>query len=306
MPEAAAAGGMQAWLDAVRASVAGQAPHLLGLFDIYAGEAVFGRRFIAGDLATLGPQAQILEVGAGAMLLSCQLAREGWRVTSLEPTGSGFGHFEQLRAIVLQHASAAGCLPALLEGSAETLALQDCFDYAFSINVMEHVDDVEQALRRIGASLRPGASYRFTCPNYLFPYEPHFNIPTLFSKALTQRVLGHKIRTRGGIPDPEGLWRSLNWISVAGLRRSARRLEQLRMTFDTRLLVVAFERVGSDPEFARRRSPLVRTLVTSFVRWRLHRLLRWAPALLQPLIDCRVQRQAAAPIIDRTVASTPS
>ena len=43
---------------------------------------------------------------------------------------------------------------------------------------MEHVDDVPLVLRRVMSALRPGAAYRFVCPNYRFPFEPHFDIPT--------------------------------------------------------------------------------------------------------------------------------
>jgi SAM-dependent methyltransferase len=284
---------MQAWLSAVRARFEGSAPDLLPTFETYAAEAVFGRNFIAADLARLPAGASVLEVGAGAMLLSCQLVREGHEVTSLEPTGSGFGHFERMRAIVMEQAAAHGCLPRILDSTAEALALTDCFDYAFSINVMEHVGNVEQSLKRVAGSLRPGASYRFTCPNYLFPYEPHFNIPTLFSKGLTERVLHRKIHGRPGIADPAGLWESLNWINVSGLRRMAARMQELKMTFDTRLLAATFERIGSDPDFAARRSPLVRNAILWLVRLRLHRVLGWVPAAVQPIIDCRVERLSA-------------
>jgi SAM-dependent methyltransferase len=293
MPSPDQRGDMQAWLSAVRARFEDSAPDLLPTFETYAAEALFGRRFIAGDLARLPAGARLLEVGAGAMLLSCQLVREGYDVTSLEPTGSGFGHFERMRAIVMEQASADVCLPRILDSTAEALALTDCFDYAFSINVMEHVSDVEQSLKRVAGSLRPGASYRFTCPNYLFPYEPHFNIPTLFSKRLTERIWRRKIHGRAGIADPAGLWASLNWINVRGLRHMAVRMKEMKMTFDTRLLVATFERIGSDPDFAARRSPLMRNAILWLVRLRLHRILGWMPATVQPIIDCRVERLSA-------------
>eukprot|EP00494_Astrolonche_serrata_P011852 UN11950 len=57
---------------------------------------------------------------------------------------------------------------------------------------MEHVDDVDQVIRNVADSLRHGGTYRFTCPNYFFPYEPHFNIPTLLSKNLTEKLLPKK------------------------------------------------------------------------------------------------------------------
>ena len=75
-------------------------------------------------------------------------------------------------------------------------------------------------LKTVGNSLVVGASYRFTCPNYLFPYEPHFNIPTLFSKQITEECLGTGYLAVTTVPDPAGTWKSLNWINVVQIKRS--------------------------------------------------------------------------------------
>jgi 2-polyprenyl-3-methyl-5-hydroxy-6-metoxy-1,4-benzoquinol methylase len=259
---------------------------LLTLFDIYAEEAAFGRRYIASDLEGLPIGAKILEVGAGSLLLSCQLSREGFQVTALEPINDGFSHFEQMRQIVLARAAILGCLPQNLDIAAETLTESDMFDYVFSINVMEHVDNISIAIARIVKSLKMGASYRFTCPNYLFPYEPHFNIPTLFSKRLTEKMLGRKIFGNKKISDPSGTWKSLNWINVIQIRKIARQLPGLTITFNRELLVTTINRIASDPDFANRRSSMVRKTLLILVKTRLHRLFRFIPSELQPIMDC--------------------
>jgi hypothetical protein len=284
---------MDAWLADVRAHVVQAAPDLLWLFEIYAGEARFGRHLVAADLARLPPGTAVLEVGAGAMLLSCQLVREGFMVTALEPTGSGFSHFDQLRARVLERAGALGCMPRVLHQPVESLDAPSSFAYAFSINVMEHVGQVALALERVGASLQPGAQYRFTCPNYLFPYEPHFNLPTLFSKPLTAWLLRSRILGSTRMPDPAGTWQSLNWINVPQIRRAVRHLPGLSVVFDRDLLVSTLERMVSDASFAERRSPLLRVALGWLVRTRLHRLFGLVPAVVQPVIDCRLLRATA-------------
>jgi SAM-dependent methyltransferase len=281
---------IERWLADVRAHYIDSAPGLVSLFDTYAAEAVFGRSYIASDLERLAPGARVLEVGAGSLLLSCQLVREGFEVTGLEPTGSGFSHFEQMRQIVLERAVALNCLPRVLNLTAETLAERNKFDFAFSVNVMEHVDEVGRVVTNIGNSLMVGASYRFTCPNYLFPYEPHFNMPTLFSKRLTEKVLSRKIFDCKKMSDPSGTWESLNWINVVQVRSIVKRLPGLQVTFNRRLLASTFERVAFDQDFASRRSPAVRNMILLFVRLRLHQLLRFIPAMLQPIMDCRVQK----------------
>ncbi|MBU3564428.1 bifunctional 2-polyprenyl-6-hydroxyphenol methylase/3-demethylubiquinol 3-O-methyltransferase UbiG [Polynucleobacter sp. MWH-HuK1] len=278
------------WLADVRAFIMDAAPSLLPLFDIYSAEAIFGRRFIASDLERLQPGARIIEVGAGLLLLSCQLVREGFHVTALEPTASGFSHFEQMRRMVQQRATMLGFSPKVLDLNAENLTTHNCFDYAFSINVMEHVDNVALVFANVGRSLVIGASYRFTCPNYLFPYEPHFNIPTLFSKRLTEIVLSQKILSSRDIPDPLGLWKSLNWISVVQVHRISKKLPWIRVTFNPLLLVSTLERISSDRNFSNRRSPTMRKLLILFVGLQLHHLLRFMPAILQPVMDCRVEK----------------
>lgn len=281
---------IESWLGVVRSQLVDGTPELLALFDIYAEEAIFGRRYIDSDLACVRPGGRILEIGAGSLLLSCQLVREGFDVTALEPIGDGFSHFGQMRQLVLGAAHSQGCCPKILDRPAEALDAANRFDYAFSVNVMEHVNDVAGVLEKVGKSLAVGASYRFTCPNYLFPYEPHFNIPTLFSKQLTERLLGRKIFGSRTVPDPAGTWKSLNWINVVQIKGVVRRLSGLKVTFSHSMLPSTLERIALDAEFAGRRSPAIRRLILILVRLRIHLLFRLIPAAMQPIMDCRVEK----------------
>ena len=275
-----------AWLIDIRMHVETHAPDILSVLDLYIGEARFGREYIDSDLASLASQASILEVGAGSLLLSCQLVREGFHVTALEPVGDGFSHFNRLRSLVLDRAQTHDCVPILLNLPAEQLDSKDCFDYAFSINVMEHVDDVPSVISKISKCLRIGARYRFTCPNYRFPYEPHFNIPTLFSKRMTERFFANRIFNRQDIPDPAGTWKSLNWISVSEVASIAEKIPNLKAHFNRRLLISTIERVATDPQFSARRSGWLRTCLLVLIKLRIHLLFGLIPATLQPIMDC--------------------
>jgi SAM-dependent methyltransferase len=124
----------------------------------------------------------------------------------------------------------------LLSIKAEQIVADAEFDFAFSMNVMEHVDDVPLVLGRVVRALRPGAAYRFVCPNYGFPYEPHFDMPTLLSKSLTWRFLRNRILNSRTVLDPRGTWQSLNWISVAAVRRTCRRDLGIEPEFDRTVL----------------------------------------------------------------------
>jgi SAM-dependent methyltransferase len=291
MPESVKSPSMESWLADVRKHVLGSAPDMLPILDVYEGEARFGRRYIAADLARLTKGSTVLEVGAGSLLLSCQLVREGFKVAALEPLGDGFSHFERLRELILERAKALDCVPQMLNQRAEELSIKDYFDYAFSINVMEHVSDVNTVIANIGASLRPAASYRFTCPNYLFPYEPHFNIPTFFSKKITEKIFKNKISSGNGLPDPKGTWKSLNWITVLKVGKIVNRLPELKITFNRFFLVSTLARIGSDKEFSLRRSIAVRMFILVLIKLRMHHLAGFIPVAVQPVIDCSLTRR---------------
>ena len=285
--------GIGLWLADVRSFVLDQAPEIVPVLDAYAGEAQYGRSFIAADLARLVPGAHVLELGAGSLLLSCQLAREGFQVTALEPVGPGFSHFDRLRDLVLEFARSRGHAPRLLTMPAEQLDMRGQVDFAFSVNVMEHVVDVTRVIERVAASLKAGARYRFTCPNYLFPYEPHFNLFTLFSKTMTARFRSRRIFERPDMPDAAEVWRSLNWISVPMVAQAARALAGIDVKFNRQLLVHTVERMASDPQFAARHTGVLRVVLLALLRFRLHRLFGMVPASLQPVMDCSIARPVA-------------
>lgn len=261
------------------------------LFNICAAEARFGASVIESDLHHLSPRDQILEIGGGVLLLACYLRKEGYAVTTVEPAGSGFSHFFRLRKIVLDYASDGGFKPAFFMMPAEALEFVTKFDYAFSINVMEHVNDVALVLRRVLSAIKRGGCYHFLCPNYLFPYEPHFNIPTLFSKALTQCLFGKKIRSSKRVADPEGLWMSLNWISVPYVRYICHN-EGVEPVFDRAVSYRFIKRALHDNDFQRRRGSLILRMLRAVDRLSMTRLTLLVPVICQPAMDCLIVRES--------------
>jgi len=260
------------------------------LFNICAGEARFGASVIEADLRNLSSDRKILEIGGGVLLLSCHLQQEGYVVTVVEPVGCGFSHFNRLRKIVLDYARERGFAPTLVTVPAENLNFTSEFDFAFSINAMEHVGDVAMVLRRVISAVMPGGHYHFLCPNYLFPYEPHFNIPTLFSKMLTMHVLGKYIRSSKKIVDPMGMWTSLNWISVSQVRRICRKELVVKPLFNQAILYRFVQRTLYDNEFQRRRGAMILSVLRMLDALRVTRLLLRMPVVCQPAMDCVIVR----------------
>ncbi|WP_167772862.1 class I SAM-dependent methyltransferase [Ramlibacter humi] len=273
--------------------VAQHRPALTPLLDVFVQEAKFARQSIDARLRELPPGAAILEVGAGLMLMSCHLRALGYEVHALEPIGHGFSGFAELQDVVLAFARSRGVGPRVLPIPVEDLQEVSRYDFAFSLNVMEHVGSVPEAIACVGRALRPGASYLFICPNYLFPYEPHFNMPTLGSKRLTEKVLGRRILASKAVPDPQGTWHSLNWINVLQVGRVCRKHTDLACSFDRTLLATFFERAAHDPGFAARRGEAIAWVASAIVRSGLSRALRFLPAALQPVMKCTLTKAGA-------------
>ncbi len=280
----------QGWMSEIREFINSRNPELSAITEVYINEAIFGRQFIDGNLSSLAKNSKILEVGAGSLLLSIQLVREGYDVTSLEPVSVGFSHFAQMQLLVLEFAELHNIKPKLLNICAENLMEEVVFDFAFSINVMEHVEDIDQTIKKVVTALKPGAYYRFTCPNYSFPYEPHFNIPTLFNKKLTEAVFKGKIYNNPTIADPTGLWKSLNWITTRQVKKIVRKLTYTELDFNKKILECTLQRLTNDAEFSSRRSPLINKIANVIVLFRFHKLLQFVPLAIQPIIDCTITR----------------
>ncbi len=282
------------FLEELRGWLAVDHSDLLPLFDTFAQEARFCRRWLAPSLDYLTGGSRILEVGAGLLLVSCQLQKEGFAVTALEPIGIGFSSFSELQGLILKYAEDHRFAPTIIPISIEEFETDTKFDFAFSLNVMEHVHDVQIALRQISSALALGGEYRFMCPNYSFPYEPHFNIPTLASKRLTEIVFRKAIYQSTRVTDPRGTWESLNWINTNQVSRIVASLEGMSAIFDREALARTLERIGTDPVFASRRSKWLRRLVGFLVKLRIHRATVHIPLFMHPIIDCRICKAMTA------------
>lgn len=277
-------------ISGIREGVLKEDTGLVESFDIYAQEARFARFVFDSDLKKLKPGASVLEVGAGMMLLSCQLRREGFNVIALEPLGDGFSHFSHLQRLVKSYAAEHKIEPTYLECGAEDIKQIEKFDYAFSSNVMEHVENIGEVLERVYLSLKPKSIYRFICPNYAFPYEPHFNMPTLFSKKLTERIMCRRIKEDKNLPDPEGTWKSLNWITPSKVKRICREKQGLNVWFDSGTFIKYLERALNDPLFKKRRGKRLSLFLRFICSLGVFKIVNMIPIQLLPVMDCTITK----------------
>lgn len=279
---------IRGFIEEVRAAAAGADD--ARIFAIYASEAEFGWSVIRADVEALAPGAKVLEVGAGILLLSGFLASLGFDVHSVEPVAPGFSHARKLQKALLAHYARAGLRVTLVETEIEAYAEESRFHYTFSINVFEHIRDVELGLANAYRSLRPEGAMRVYCPNYHFPYEPHFNIPTLFSKRLTEMALRGVILESKRVPEAKETWEGLNWINVSRVRRFFRERFAAKPVFNARATYLIAARIMSDPEFAARRSSWMSHGLKAMRATGLLHLFKLVPAVAAPVMDFRVER----------------
>jgi len=111
---------------------------------------------------------KILEVGGGIHLLTSFL-NKNYDITSIEP-GSFTSFTDELRNKILdQHKLKVHTT------TVEKFTTDTKFDFIFSMNVLEHTDDIKQHITSCMNLLKDEHSILYImCPNYTFPFEPHF------------------------------------------------------------------------------------------------------------------------------------
>ena len=218
---------------------------------------------------------RVLEVGAGFGLASICLAMMGFDVCALEPGGLGF---EQNRSASMAFASSCAVQINHVAASAEIADFGTIgkFDLVVSNNVLEHIPDVDKALTNLNNAINPGGVMIHSCPNYTFPFEPHFGIPLLpFMPRLTRFLLPKSVKT-------SGLWNSLNFVTQSQVKKNAQ-TNNMSCVFKPGAMSKSIERLNRDPQFAERHQTIARIVKLRLVYLLLVRLLSLPPRFATPM-----------------------
>jgi 2-polyprenyl-3-methyl-5-hydroxy-6-metoxy-1,4-benzoquinol methylase len=275
--------------DFFRQIVSENRPELLRLFETYHYEALAARKFLDSDLQHLDPKSNILEVGGGIMLLASQLASEGFQVTSVEPVGLGFSDIEYLKRVVIEKCQADGIALTTDPRRIEEFNSDNVFAYIFSINVMEHLINPYHTLGELMKYLSPSGIYRFFCPNYDFPYEPHFS-KWMFKRRNKSFYLSKSavMNSKIDLTDSEGLYDSLNFITATKLKKNLK-TGNVELNFNKHAFKNIIERSLNDVGLGHRHPRLV-TLVKCAKNLGLIRIAEKFPIKFQPVLDVTVSR----------------
>lgn len=226
-----------------------------------------GLEFKRGDNA--------LEVGAGFGFASLALASFGYNVTALEPGGTGF---EKNRTLAAHFFSISGLSVHYVGETVEKADFSNrpAFDLIISNNVLEHINNVFAGLSNLAAALGSDGLMIHSCPNYVFPYEPHFGIPLVPLKPRwTSRILPGNIAS-------SDLWKSLNFISVKEVTAVAG-ANDLYVAFERGTMFTSISRLNSDAEFASRHNVLAQIARSRFLMAAARRILTLPVAIATPM-----------------------
>jgi SAM-dependent methyltransferase len=252
------------------------------LFDLLTAEARFGWREIR-DHVPEGTTA--LEVGAGPGILAAALAGECQSVTALEPVADGFSTTTRL----LGYFESEG--PDNLFIRRERLEDHDApggYDFIWSVNVFEHLEDWRAGLTAVSNLLRPGGEALILCPNYAVPYESHFNLPILINKPTTRRLFAKSISRFEREGECSGLWDSLNMITSGEVRAFGCQTG-IKVTFDRDMTTRILDRFATDSSL-RDRHRWAGGLIGFVHALGIHRLWRQLPMMFHPYMAIRVSR----------------
>lgn len=254
---------------------------LIDNFKTYYEEARFGLILIQDDFLDVNLNLRILEIGSGIGLLSNFLASKGFCVTAIEPSGQGFGFMGALQQHVQRFFHSVNPRVNFFNVTLEDFSLSSKFDYIFSINVLEHLEDPMVGLEKTLGLLKKPGSARFVAPNYQIPYEPHFNIPIIINKKWTYLIFKRHINTYP-CSDPVGLWNSINWVTARGIEKYLKEKE-IKVYFSRRALNHYLGRINEAGQFQKRKG-MVFIHIAKFLRSG----ARFIPPRLCPVIDLKL------------------
>jgi 2-polyprenyl-3-methyl-5-hydroxy-6-metoxy-1,4-benzoquinol methylase len=188
---------------------------------------------------------KILEVGGGVHLLTSFLHQD-YDITSIEPGGfTGFA--DELRNKILNQTKIKTHTTTVEKFTTDTK-----FDFIFSMNVLEHTDDIKQHIISCMNLLKDEHSLLFIqCPNYTFPFEPHFYkwfIPFLPNFTFTT-LRRKKLIKELGNAKYENILNNLNFNCT--YRNLQKLSPQIKFTHPLKDI---FERLDNDATFRQRLS----------------------------------------------------
>lgn len=220
----------------------------------YIEECVFGFNEIN---PIISKDQNILEIGSGSGLLATYLSSLGYRITGLEPFDKAFNKLELiLNTVKIENKEYL----KIIKTNIEAYETPNKYDIIFSINVFEHVEDINYCINKAIKLLANNGKLIILCPNYSFPYEPHFNIPIIVNKKITYYFFSSYINKNKNYYkcwNTEECWESLNWINYKRIKKLCN-VENYSLYIDKDITQRIIDRLLLDKALIKRKGFLVK------------------------------------------------
>lgn len=262
-------------------------PDLLEAFYTYENESRFARKLIDNNLQNLSKDSELMEVGAGSLSLATQLASEGYKITAIEPAARGFSTIEYILQKYLEQAKNENISFIFINKEVEFCDFDHRFEFIYSINVMEHLGDPYKVIIDLCQNLTNSGKYQFYCPNYSFPYEPHFK------KFIFRYKNGNFFLTKQRVkniisknPNHEDILNSLNYITYTKIFESVKNSDLLLVP--NKFTIKNLINRAIDDQLLSARHSVLSKIVKLFSRVKLIKILNFIPVEYAPVIDAEI------------------
>jgi len=191
----------------------------------------------------------VLEVGCGTGILINEL-RERFpeiKFTGLDPNESGFHDYKNISKKVIKEGKSLN----IINSSIGTYTTDEKYDLIFSFNVFEHIKNQNEYLSTTYNLLSQEGKSIIFCPNYDFPYEPHFILPIIINKNITKKLFDKKITTYENKTKEFGLWEGLNLNGKNSIEKFLLK-NNYNYIFDLDIKERMIKRVFDDKHFKKR------------------------------------------------------
>jgi hypothetical protein len=254
----------------------------------YIGEADFYFSILKPDFEAIKKGSIVVEIGSGTGLLSMYIASLGHKVYSFEPQSSGFTDMLKMKELINECWEVNVPNVDFINDYYSESYFQESeeIEYFLAVNVIEHIPNYGELIQSVRRKMNSNSIFRIICPNYLIPYEPHFDIPIFLNKNSTFLLLKRKI-LNSDLSDPLEFWNDLSWPTPSKVRRAVNN-SRMSVVFSRQTTKSYLERPFMDDSLKQRKNKLTFVVIklTSKV---LIPVLALVPLTLTPLIDCKVR-----------------
>jgi len=254
----------------------------------YIGEADFYFSILKPDFQAIKKGSAVVEIGSGTGLLSMYIASLGYKVYSFEPQSSGFTDMLRTKQLLIECWESDFPVVNFINDyySESYFQENEVIDYFLAVNVIEHIPNYGGLIQSVKKKMNINSTFRIICPNYLIPYEPHFDIPIFFNKKSTLFLLRNKI-LNFDLSDPLEFWDDLSWPTPPKVKKAV--IDSgMSVAFSRQTTKSYLERPVMDDSFKQRKNKLTFQVI-KLISKALIPVLSFVPLTLMPLIDCKVR-----------------